>query len=325
MINPIWAKIPDIERQLEKVRALILDRVQIRNHEVSDLIHNQIVSGGKMLRPACLILFSKFGKDVDEEQIIKAAAAMETLHIATLIHDDVIDDSSLRHGTKTLQTQVGNRNAIYAGDYLLTVYFELIGEVSNNRAQVLMNARDMKNILMGELDQMLINLNVDATVPMYLREVSGKTAQLIELSSKFGAELANCSTTIVHHAKYIGHDIGMAFQIEDDILDYHNGRGRTGKPAYEDLKNGVYSIPLIFAIRNGDAEFKQFLRDHPQLNHEQILWVAQKVEEFHGIEDAQKLATSYTNKAIALIEELPKNRYRRYLKAVTSELLKRNV
>lgn len=322
MINSLWSQIPELNQQLEQVQGIILKQIKPLNDPVASLIKQQITSGGKMLRPACLLLFSKFGPHQDKNQKLQAAAAMEVLHLATLIHDDVIDDSDLRRNVPTIQVQLGDRNAIYAGDYLLTVYFDLISQVANHQSEIIFNARGIKKILRGELDQLQINRNVEATVKMYLREIAGKTAQLIELSAQFGAMLAQADKHIIHKARFIGHNLGMAFQIQDDVLDYL-GSSKLGKPKLEDLKNGVYTLPLIYTLCQENSQLPQFLKQHPQLNDSQIQDVAQIVKEQGGLKAAQSLAQKYTNKALGLIRELPQNQYRRYLEQITKELLQR--
>lgn len=320
MINPMWSAIPELKQQLQDVQNFILKQIDPLDQAIAQPIREQVISGGKMIRPACLLIFSDFG-NVAYQTKIKAAAAMEVLHIATLIHDDVIDDSKLRRNVETIQVHLGDRNAIYAGDYLMTVYFDLISQVATNQQEVQLNARGMKKILKGELDQLRINYNPQATVKMYLREIAGKTAQLIELSAQFGAVLATDDPTIIHHARFIGHNIGMAFQIEDDILDYQ-GHRQTGKPQLEDLKNGVYSIPLIYALQF-DRDLKSFLIDKKQLTPAEITAVAERVQTSGGLRAAQQLAQNYSQKALTLIEDLPANQYKKYIRWVTKKLLKR--
>ncbi|NVY96636.1 polyprenyl synthetase family protein [Lactobacillus sp. DCY120] len=323
MINPIWKPFPKIEAQLQTVQTLILEQIRPLPQPLDDLVRQQVLSGGKMLRPACLLLFSQLGPDRDSPQILPAAAAIEILHLATLIHDDVIDDADLRRHVPTIQRRLGDRNAIYAGDYLMTAYFSLIGQVAQNREQILLNAQGMRKILLGELDQLQINRNLDATVKMYLHEVSGKTAQLLELSAQFGAQLGHAEARLIHHARFIGHNLGMAFQIEDDILDYR-GQWQVGKPHLEDLKNGVYTIPLIYALQaDQDQSLHNFLQEHPDLTSQECQQVAQWVEDLGGLTAAQELAFKYTQKAQVLIQDLPQGRIRQELAYLTRKLLKR--
>lgn len=321
MINSLWVNIPELNEQLEQVQEIILQQIQPLKEPLSGLIRQQITSGGKMIRPACLLLFNQFGSYNNLTQKLHAAAAMEVLHLATLIHDDVIDGSNLRRNVPTIQVCLGDRNAIYAGDYLLTVYFELISKVANNLNDVVFNALSIKKILQGELDQLQINHNLQASVKMYLREVSGKTAQLIELSAQLGAIMAQADKHIVRKARFIGHNLGMAFQIQDDVLDYL-GSTKMGKPQSEDLKNGIYTLPLIYAL-NSSHEVKRFLELHPQLNNEQVQQVVQMVVAAGGVQQAQNLAYKYSSKALALIKQLPVIPARSYLQKLTQRLLKR--
>ena len=321
MINSFWNRTPHLQQQLTAVQTLILHQVDQLKAPLAPLIRQQILNGGKMLRPAFLLIFSQFGPQPQEDQLIEAAAAMEILHLATLMHDDVIDNSPTRRHSATVQTQVGDRNAIYAGDYLLTVYFELIARVTTNQAQILQQARGLQKILQGELDQLQINANVNATVKMYLREIAGKTAQLIELSAQLGATLAQAEPQIIHQARFIGHNVGMAFQIQDDVLDYL-GSTKMGKPQAEDLKNGIYTLPLIYAL-NSSQEVKRFLELHPRLNNEQVQQVVQMVIAAGGVQQAQNLAYKYSSKALALIKQLPAIPARSYLQELTQRLLKR--
>jgi len=129
---------------------------------------------------------------------------------------------------------------------LFTLYFELISKNLESNTDILRNALSMKKILIGELDQMLINFNVESTTEMYFKEISGKTAELFSLSATMGAVVSGSSQELIERCKKIGHNIGMAFQIIDDILDFGNS-SQIGKPVHEDLKNGVYSLQLVLA------------------------------------------------------------------------------
>ncbi|MCT6894269.1 MAG: polyprenyl synthetase family protein [Bombilactobacillus mellifer] len=325
MINSFWNRTPHLQQQLTAVQTLILHQVDQLKAPLAPLIRQQILNGGKMLRPAFLLIFSQFGPQPQEDQLIEAAAAMEILHLATLMHDDVIDNSPTRRHSATVQTQVGDRNAIYAGDYLLTVYFELIARVTTNQAQILQQARGLQKILQGELDQLQINANVNATVKMYLREIAGKTAQLIELSAQLGATLAQAEPQIIHQARFIGHNVGMAFQIQDDILDYV-GDERTGKPQFEDLTNGVYTLPLIYALQTDpNGHLRQLLQTTPPLTAMQVQQIVHQVILNGGITAAQRLAHKYTHKAQALIEQLPPAHAQKLLQVLIPYLLQRQV
>ncbi|WP_125566733.1 polyprenyl synthetase family protein [Companilactobacillus insicii] len=321
MAHSIWKDYPSIDSRLDQTTAFIHSSVKIRNNEISQMIVD-LTSEGKMLRPAFFLLFSAFGPEKkSEKELIPLAASLELLHVATLIHDDVIDDSPLRRGKPTIHTRYGKRNAIYAGDYLFTLYFEMISRYSPEQKNILMNALSMKKILIGELDQMLINYNVDATAKMYIREVSGKTSELFSLSTEMGAIISEADDRIVHICKNIGHDIGMSFQIIDDILDFGDSQ-TTGKPNFEDLKNGVYTLPYILGLQDKNQKLISILSG-TDLTNEQIQQAADIVESEGYLDKAKDIAKTYNQHALRRINLLPNSKNKIVLKKVVRKLLNR--
>lgn len=322
MINKIWKPFPNLENNLEKTQSLILQKANIRNQEISKIIKDLANSGGKMMRPAFFYLFYGFGKHNEiDDTIVAASSTLEILHIATLIHDDVIDNSPLRRKVATIHSKYGMRNAIYAGDYLFTVYFDILTRVSPDKSSILLNSDSMQKILLGELDQMLINDNPDATVKMYLKEVSGKTAELFQLSAVFGAIMGQADAKTITRAKYIGHDIGMAFQIIDDLLDYQDNK-KTGKPALEDISNRVFSLPIILALKHDNDELRQLLKKEEINDYKEQ--ISKIIIDSGSLKEAEQLADHYTKRAIARIKLLPKNDSQKILLKITKQLLKRD-
>lgn len=321
MANSIWKKYPQLGEQLDLTTEYIHQAVNINNLEITGMIRD-LTSGGKMLRPAFFLLFSDFGKKkLPTKDLIPLAASLEVLHVATLIHDDVIDDSPMRRSQPTIHTKYGRRNAIYAGDYLFTLYFELISRNLHSNVDILRNALSMKKILVGELDQMLINFNVKATTEMYLTEISGKTAELFSLSAAMGAIVSDGDQNLIDRCKGIGHDIGMAFQIIDDVLDFSNSE-QIGKPAHEDLKNGVYSLPYILGLEAGNEQLIEVL-SKDKLTSEDDKKATNIVVDNGYLNQAKEIAHSYTNRAVSEIEKLPKSHNQKVLKALVKNLIDR--
>lgn len=321
MANSIWKSYPKLGEKLDLTTDFIHQEVKIQNLDISKMIVD-LTSGGKMLRPAFFLLFSDFGTTKKTTQeLIPLAASIEILHVATLIHDDVIDDSPLRRSRPTIHTKYGRRNAIYAGDYLFTLYFELISKHLQHNTDILLNALSMKKILVGELDQMLINFNVDATTDMYFKEISGKTAELFSLSAKMGAIFSDGSQEIVERCQNIGHDIGMAFQIIDDILDF-SSTSQTGKPVHEDLKNGVYSLPYILGLEAKNQKLIAILSKN-HLNDEDDQLATQIVLDDGYLDQAKQIARKFTDRAVVEIEKLPKSHNQVILKNVVKKLINR--
>jgi len=321
MAHSIWKDYPQVDSMLDQTTAFIHSSVRIRNTQISQMIVD-LTSGGKMLRPAFFLLFSAFGPDKKQnDELIPLAASLELLHVATLIHDDVIDDSPLRRGTTTIHTRYGKRNAIYAGDYLFTLYFEMISRYSQQQKDILVNSLSMKKILIGELDQMLINYNIDATAKMYIREVSGKTAELFSLSTEMGAIASGADGKLANLSKNIGHDIGMSFQIIDDILDFGDSR-TTGKPNFEDLKNGVYTLPYILGLQDKNQQLVDILSGS-DLTNDDIQKAADIVEKDGYLEQAKDIARTYNQHALKRINKLPNGKNKIVLKKVVNKLLRR--
>lgn len=321
MANSIWKSYPQLGEKLDLTTDFIHQTVKIKNLDISSMIID-LTSGGKMLRPAFFLLFSDFGKKRrTTDELIPLAASLEILHVATLIHDDVIDDSPMRRSRPTIHTKYGRRNAIYAGDYLFTLYFELISKHLEDNTDILRNALSMKKILIGELDQMLINFNVKSTKDMYLKEISGKTAELFSLSAMMGAIVSNGDQDLVERCKEIGHDIGMAFQIIDDILDFSSSN-QTGKPVHEDLKNGVYSLPYILGLEAGNQQLIDIL-SKDELSAEDDLAATNIVIDDGYLNQAKDIAREFTQHALTEIAKLPRNSSQKVLTAVVKRLVNR--
>ena len=160
--------------------------ITIENQQIRDAIWAVLESGGKMVRPAYLILFSMWNENRNKEEVHAVAAALELLHVATLLHDDVIDEADTRRGQETISARFGNRVAIYAGDYLLTVCYQLLSKYSQDLAGIQLPTDGMMRVIDGELSQMEESYKTDVTVQDYLKRIDGKTAQLFMLSCMMG-------------------------------------------------------------------------------------------------------------------------------------------
>ncbi|MEG0497517.1 MAG: polyprenyl synthetase family protein [Carnobacterium sp.] len=323
-IHPIWNHYPEIKEELAESYAVIEKEVRIRNKEVEQVIFDLLHSGGKLLRPAYFILFSRFGDShthKKNKQITYTAASLEVLHMATLVHDDIIDDSPTRRGIQTVQSKYGKDIAVYTGDFLFAVYFGLLAETTTSISTIRLNAFVMRRILLGELDQMHLRYNTDITLRQYLRNITGKTAQLFSLSCLQGAKMGNADLKTITSSQHIGHNMGIAFQMLDDILDYKQDSMSLMKPVLEDMKQGVYSLPLILALRGHKKEFKPYLSKGHEMSPDDIQKVADLVMQYSGIEEAQELAERYTNKALSAIQSLPERPEKAILYDLTERLL----
>ena len=320
-VHPMWMNYPELHEELKQVKKLMRDSIQIENKAIKDAILSVLDSGGKMVRPAYLILFSMWNDNRNKEEVRAIAAALELLHVATLFHDDVIDESSVRRGQETISAKLGNRVAIYAGDYLLTVCYQLLSSYSKDLVNIQIPTRGMMQVIQGELSQMEERYRLDVTVQDYLKRIEGKTAQLFMLSCMMGERFSLLNEEA--RARQIGHAIGMSFQILDDILDYEIDAHQFGKPVLEDVAQGVYTLPLIIAFPKKEKEFRSLLEKKEHISDEERKKVQQLVLKSGGVDSAKVLAKKYTDRALQQIERLPEKNVKSMLYDITNRLLQR--
>jgi len=324
-IHPMWNEYPEIKDQLAEMMTVIEKNINIREKQIEENVKNLIHAGGKLLRPAYFLLSSQIGPFQNQEQAVAVAAALEVLHMATLVHDDVIDDADTRRGIETIQAKFGKNYAVYTGDYLFCVCFKILARYANDLSQIDLNTSSMERILLGELDQMNMHYNLQMSVKDYLRQIAGKTAQLFSLSCYLGAEISQASNYNKLLAKKVGHHIGMAFQIMDDILDYTLNAQQIGKPVLNDIKQGIYSLPLLYAMNQNPDKFIPYLQKKEDIQDSDLLAITVLIEEYNGVQEAQKLATKYTEKALKQIKKLPAGPYRDHMLQITTSLLSRKM
>lgn len=321
-VNKMWDKYPELKEDLEGVLQLMDKNIKCKDKRIENSIKELIYSGGKLLRPAFSLISSRFGQ-YNEEKSRSVAAAIEMLHMATLVHDDVIDDAKTRRGQETLQSKYGKDYAVYIGDYLFCVTFKLLSTHSSSLASIKIDSRAMERICLGEIDQMNSKFLVDTSVKKYLSRIQGKTAELFSLSFYSGASESGCEEKLSRQFWQIGHNIGMAFQIIDDILDYSSEGSILGKPVAADIKQGIFNLPLIYAIEKNKDEFKAIL-EKEVITDEDVSNIMALVVKYKGVEKAMELAEKYTNKAFKLINKLPENPYKNILLELAEKLLDRN-
>ncbi|WP_430610460.1 polyprenyl synthetase family protein [Enterococcus sp. DIV0876] len=324
-LHPMWQEYPALQADLSASLQLMEKSLKLKNKAVEEAILAMIHSGGKLLRPAYQLLFSSFGSDQDHEKAVALSASIEMLHTASLIHDDIVDDADTRRGLPTIRAAFGNDVAVYAGDYLFVCCFKLMADYASSMKSLQMNSRSMEKILSGELGQMSKRYDVDVTVTDYLENISGKTAELFALSCFIGAYESGTSLRFANQAKEIGESIGLAFQIMDDILDYSQAADHLGKPVLEDVRQGVYSLPLLLALKSERTQLLPLLAKKEAMTDTDTQAVYQLVQNGQGLVEAQKLAAKYTEKALQGIKKLPETQdeSKDYLYRITEQILTR--
>lgn len=321
-----WFYYPILQNKLQKVCMILKDSLALPEFpKIQQALWSLQNAGGKMLRPALFLLFAEMGekKQQDETQILHIAASLELLHMATLIHDDIIDDSPLRRGVISLQAQYGKDVAVYTGDLLFTQFFEILANHMEASPYLLENARAMRNLLLGELNQMRIRYQLEEDTKAYFESITGKTAELFRLSCQQGAHFGKLEEKWEQPAGAIGQHIGLCFQILDDILDYTGDSQTIKKPVLEDIGQGIYTLPLLLAKKEAPEEFQPLLVKKEQITPKEIKQVVALITKYQGVKKAQKVAQEHALKAQALLQTFPVSPSRKQIEQLIDKLLKR--
>ncbi len=291
---------PEVDRQ---IRRCLQSHVPLIN-EVADYI---IGSGGKRLRPLTCLLAAR-ASGYTGQQHVTVAATVEILHTATLLHDDVVDESRLRRGRATVNAAWGNATAVLSGDYLISRAFQLIVDLKNRDVLEVM-ANSTCVISEGEVLQLISQRDPDVTEQRYMQVIHGKTAKLFEAAAEAGNVLGD-QRWRYDMARYARH-LGAAFQIIDDVLDYFSSSTTMGKNVGDDLAEGKPTLPLIQAMKVASADDAGLIRQAIQtggLEHlERIIHI---VRESGAADYARAVAARESELAIAALEQVPDSVYR---------------
>ena len=321
-MNNVWSKYPIIRTELEDVQKIMKENVKSSEKYIEKPLLELIESGGKLLRPAFLLLGGRFGQ-YDKDRLYPLAAVIELLHMATLVHDDIVDDSPLRRGNETIQSKYGKDYAVFMGDFLFCRCFSMLS--NEHTAENMKNISNaISRICVGELRQYYLRRSQSISLKKYLKVISGKTAALFALSLYVGASESNCPERQAKALGKIGYNVGMAFQIIDDILDYTGDEKLLGKSIKGDLKEGVYTLPLIYALQKDKSGELRNLIYKEDISDDDILRILDLAKEHGGIEKSRTLANLYTQKAFNQLNKLPECEAKDILLDIINTMLKRN-
>jgi octaprenyl-diphosphate synthase len=254
----VLALLTPLADDMNRLDAVIRSRLNSNVVLVRTIADYIIGAGGKRLRPALLLLVARAlntqGKAADE-----LAAVIEFIHTATLLHDDVVDESTLRRGRKTANAQFGNAASVLVGDFLYSRAFQMMVEVANMRIMRIL-ADATNTIAEGEVLQLLNTHDPDVTIARYMQVIEFKTAKLFEAAAQLPAVLAGASSAVEHGLAEYGRKLGSAFQLIDDVLDYQGDVAATGKNLGDDLREGKVTLPLIHVATHGNTTQKALVR-----------------------------------------------------------------
>lgn len=302
----------DMAKVDKKILAQLNSDVALINQLGFYIVH----SGGKRLRPA-LVLLSANALAYKEEGHITAAAFIEFIHTATLLHDDVVDESSLRRGKATANALFGNAASVLVGDYIYTRSFQMMTELRSLKVlDVMSQATNV--IAEGEVLQLMNCNDPNTSEANYMQVIYSKTARLFEVATQLGAILADASPEIETAMQDYGRYLGTAFQLIDDVMDYTSKEDEMGKNTGDDLAEGKPTLPLIHAMKHGsDAQAAMIKKAIENGNGLDMLKpILACMEEVGSLEYTRQCAEKEAQKAIAAIEIIPESEYKKALQSL---------
>jgi len=314
------------EMQLEIIREPVaeelrrLDRVIVQRLASDVVLVNQVAhyivgAGGKRLRPLSVLLAAR-ACGYDGEQHVEAAAIIEFIHTATLLHDDVVDGSGLRRGRDTANQVFGNQASVLVGDYLYSRAFQMMVDLGDMRIQGVM-ADATNTIAMGEVLQLMNTGDPDTSEERYLEVIYRKTAKLFEAGAQMAAILAGAGTATERAMVAYGRHLGTAFQLVDDALDYAADREELGKNLGDDLAEGKPTLPLIYALSRAAPEDAAVLRAAIEQGAVgELEAITRTIESTGGLEYTARLAQRERDLAIEALADLPDSAQKQALRAL---------
>ena len=307
---------------MQQVDAVIAARLDSGVPLVGEVARYIISAGGKRLRPALLLLVCG-ALGCKSEQRFNLAAVVEFIHTATLLHDDVVDESTLRRGRPTANETFGNPASVLVGDFLHSRAFQMMLDAKDMRVMQIL--ADATNVLAeGEVLQLMNTHNPSLDEAGYLRVIESKTAKLFEASTRLAAVLAQSPPAIEQACAEYGQALGTAFQVIDDVLDYHGSAEETGKNLGDDLREGKTTLPLIIAMQRGTPAQRDIIRQAIEGGDAaELPRIVEIVKQTGALDATREAAALQARRAIACLYALPANEHTNGLLQLAAQLLER--
>jgi heptaprenyl diphosphate synthase len=296
----------EIGARLDEVEEALSKAVKTDSELLGETASYLLEAGGKRYRPMLVMLSSYFG-DPGDTRLVSGAVVVELTHLATLYHDDVIDEADARRGRPSVNTRWDNTVAILTGDYLFARASELSADLGTEVTRLM--ARTIATVCDGQIREVAVTGRVDQTVEAYTVAIRNKTAALTAASTRMGGLLSDAPEESLDTLEALGESVGMAFQLSDDIMDIVSTPEVLGKEPGVDIKEGIYTLPVLIALsdREGGAELRSLLTEGPP--HGDDLARALDLVRADGAIDAARAAvTTEVRKAHAFLEQLPESR-----------------
>ena len=308
--------------ELEKLEITLSESINSDIELATEVSGHIVNSGGKRIRPAICILVAKT-LGYSESDLIRLASSIELLHTATLIHDDVVDESLIRRGKESIQAKWDDAHGVLVGDFVYSKAFQLMASFDNPKIiRALANATN--KISEGEVLQLSMREQSNLSEKDYFNIIDRKTAELFKVSAVTAGILCECAKPELDSLNNFATSLGLAFQIQDDILDYYGQENLTGKKVGKDFEEGKFTLPIILSLKTMNQTNKTRLLS---------LFKTRKIEDFAEIlalmesekttEQLQTIFTHYSNECINELEKLPQNQYRDALENIVRNLSSR--
>ena len=294
-----------VQAELAVVEATLKDVARSDVPAVQTMLEHVLSAGGKRLRPTVALLAGRFG-NYEPKLLVPLAASIELLHTATLVHDDVIDDADMRRGRPTTNSRHHNAAAVMLGDYMFAHAADLICRTESIEV-VKLFSRTLMAMASGELRQDMSAYSYGQDTMQYFQRIGGKTASLFATSAEGGALVAGASKEWTEALRDYGENLGMAFQIVDDILDFAGDEAEMGKPTGSDLMEGTLTLPALLLMERhpDDNPVKRLFTNNDRAEH--LADAIAMIRESDILEESSAVARDFRNRAVAALAPLPDN------------------
>ena len=322
--------IPNIDKQLEasliidmkKVEDLMRSHIQGNYPLVVETSRHLVEAGGKRLRPLLTLISAQFG-DPTNYDIIKAAVCCELTHLATLYHDDVMDDAVLRRGVISANKKWNNAVAILTGDYLFSKVSDMLADIGPEAVKL--QAKTFERLVIGQIKETQGKSEGLSQIDHYMKVVADKTGSLIATSARFGALLSGASPNVVETLTKFGEKIGVAFQVADDLLDIASNETASGKTPGTDLKEGIPTLVTLFVMAENDPADKDLINKlNKPISDEDLPNVISELRKHKALKKVQDYLSKVATEANDLLIDLPAGAAKEALNNLTFALVNRS-
>lgn len=296
----------DLARRLDLVEKLLFAHVEGEYPFVNETSRHLIVAGGKRLRPVLTLLAANYG-NMGERQVIESAVVCELTHLATLYHDDVMDEAPLRRGVESANERWGNAVAILTGDYLFAKASDLLADLGPEAVRL--QARTFERLVIGQIRETQGPQNGADPLEHYISVIADKTGSLFGTSIRFGALLSGASAQVVEALTTFGEEIGIAFQLADDVIDIASQTNESGKTPGTDLREGVPTLVTLLVQKADRSENQKLIASlaGPISDENEVAEVLNTLRNHPALEEARTIALQYAENSRKLLSVLPVN------------------